>query len=97
MTKHLWKMLSVRGGARNQNIFKEDKNERQTSQDAVHHVLERGASVAQTKRHAEELRGQLKGVMMAVLGIYPLRRSRVENTWESATLFMKSQMFGTGY
>merc|ERR1711860_2484 len=28
---------------------------------------------------------------------YPFTRSRVENTWEPATLFVKSRMFGTGY
>ena len=55
--EHLAKMLSVRGlvGARNQNITEVDKNERQTSQKAVHHALERGTWVAQTKGHVDKL------------------------------------------
>ena len=49
---HLLKMLSVRGvvGARNQKVVEVEKNEGQTSQDVVHHVLECGAGIAQTKK-----------------------------------------------
>ena len=55
--------------ARNQNVVKVNKNEGQTSQDGVHHALERGAGVAQTKRHVEELK-EAEGYDNGGLGTY---------------------------
>ena len=44
----------VRAG--NRHVFEVDKDEGQTGQNAVHHALERGTCITQTKRHADELK-----------------------------------------
>ena len=55
--EHLKKMLLIRGKVRagNKYFVEVDKDERQTSKDAVHHALECGTRTEQTKRHVDEL------------------------------------------